>query len=432
MSQKYHCIVVGAGPCGIAAAYVMAKAGLKVVLLERGEYPGAKNMFGGVLFSRALHDLIPNFWLEAPVERPIVGHRISLLTPESSVAMDFRTSHFAEEPYNGFSVLRAKFDRWFAHKAEEAGAIVVPETLVESLSLEKKVVVGVRTGRKQGELLSDTVIIAEGANSLLANKLGMASRSKPEDVALGIKEILDLPGNIIEERLNLGPNQGVSLEFIGSVTCGHIGGGYLYTNKSSISIGVVVNLKELTEAKMRPEQLLDDFKRHPTVAPLIKDSVFKEYAAKLIPEAGYGGITRLHSDGVLVAGDAAGFTLNTGINLEGANLAIASGRAAAETVINSKHRGDFSERSLAEYTQLLHRYGVLPTLKKFRRAPKFMLNPRIYNTYPDLISSLVESAFAVGREPKQGLITLARRSMKDRLSFFNLVRDVYNGVRALK
>jgi electron transfer flavoprotein-quinone oxidoreductase len=432
MNQKYHCIVVGGGPCGIAAAYVMAKAGLKVVVFERGEYPGAKNMFGGVLFSRELHDLIPNFWLEAPVERPIVGHRISMLTQESSWTVDFRTSHFGEEPYNGFSVLRAKFDAWFALKAEEAGAIIVPETLVESVLLENGAVVGVRAGRKQGELLADTVIIAEGANSLLVNKLGMGEESKPVDVGLGVKELLELPGNIIEERFNIGPNQGVAQSFIGSVTREHIGGGFLYTNRNSISIGVVLNLAEFVKGKMRPEELLDDFKRHPAVAPLIKDSVLKEFSAKIIPEDGHEGVPRLHGHGVLVAGDAARFTLNTGINLEGANLAIASGRAAAETVINAQKKGDFSDSSLAEYTSLLDKYGVLPTLEKFRRAPKFILNERLYDTYPDVLTSMAESAFTVNREPKEGFFALAKKSMKGRLSLADLLHDLYQGVRALK
>ena len=70
--EKFDCIVVGAGPAGTTCAYTLAKAGLSVVLLERGEAPGSKNVMGGILYSTILNKVIPNFWEEAPVERRVV------------------------------------------------------------------------------------------------------------------------------------------------------------------------------------------------------------------------------------------------------------------------------------------------------------------------------------------------------------------------
>jgi len=354
------------------------------------------------------------------------------MTPESSLALDFRTNRFGEAPYNGFTVLRSKFDRWFAAKAEEAGALIVPETGVESLLCEDGRINGVNARRENGELHADVVILADGVNSLLAKRMGLARESLPVDVALGVKEILALPGSIIEERLNLSPGKGISLEYIGSVTHGRIGGGFIYTNKSSLSVGVVVNLAELAKGDIRPDQLLDGFKSNPAVAQLIKDGEFKEYAAKLIPEAGYDGLPKLYNDGLLIAGDAAGFALNTGINLEGANLAMASGRAAAEAVIAATQKGDFSKHSLSEYTRLLEKYAVLTNLRKFRRVPSLLNNPRIYGTYPEVLTELFESALAVRTEPKQGLYSLARQAMKGRISWRGFVRDTWNGLRALR
>src|SRR5712692_2462168 len=110
--QHFDAIVVGAGPAGSSAALAMARAGLSVALVERGEYAGAKNVSGAALYAPALlADLLPNYWEEAPVERFLTRRVISLLGQESALSIDFRTNHFAQPPYNGFTILRPKFDR---------------------------------------------------------------------------------------------------------------------------------------------------------------------------------------------------------------------------------------------------------------------------------------------------------------------------------
>lgn len=96
--EKFDAIVVGAGPAGSAVAYTMAKAGLKVLVFERGKYPGAKNMWGGAFFGPLMYELFPNFWKEAPVERYINRHVISFLTKEDSLSLDFKTTRFSSPP----------------------------------------------------------------------------------------------------------------------------------------------------------------------------------------------------------------------------------------------------------------------------------------------------------------------------------------------
>src|SRR5512133_2870250 len=133
VEERLDVIVVGAGVAGSTAAYKLAQAGLQVMLVERGPYPGSKNLSGGVLYGRVLHELIPNYWEEAPVERWINNEIITFLTGEASFNIDFKTQAFSKPPYNGFTVLRAKFDRWLAGKAEEAGAVLVSGIKIDRL-----------------------------------------------------------------------------------------------------------------------------------------------------------------------------------------------------------------------------------------------------------------------------------------------------------
>jgi electron transfer flavoprotein-quinone oxidoreductase len=152
---SFDAIVVGAGPAGTTAAYVMARAGLNVALLERGSSPGSKNVFGGVLYTTVLNRLIPGFVEEAPLERHIKGIRIFLISPENAVSVGIESLQHNQPPYNhSFTVSRAKFDQWYAGKAEEAGAMLVPETVVEDLLKDDKGrVVGVKVRGDEGELL---------------------------------------------------------------------------------------------------------------------------------------------------------------------------------------------------------------------------------------------------------------------------------------
>src|SRR6266478_10045106 len=183
-NQPFNAIVVGAGPAGSSAALALARAGLSVALIERGEYPGAKNVSGAALYApELLADLLPNYWEEAPVERYLVRRVITFLSQEASLAIDFRTDRYAKPPYNGFTLLRPKFDRWLASKAEEAGALLITSTVVDDLLYEREQVIGVRCRRGDGDLYAPIVIAADGANSFLAfrseeRRVGKECRSR--------------------------------------------------------------------------------------------------------------------------------------------------------------------------------------------------------------------------------------------------------------
>jgi electron transfer flavoprotein-quinone oxidoreductase len=145
--DRYNAIVVGAGPAGSAAALIMAQNNLSVALLERGKYPGAKNMFGGSIYREPTELIVPQFWKEAPLERAVISDELWFLDQTSAVKIGFSDLRFGMEPYNKFNVLRSDFDRWLANKARQAGANLFTETVVRDLIYEP---VGLTKKKKSG------------------------------------------------------------------------------------------------------------------------------------------------------------------------------------------------------------------------------------------------------------------------------------------
>jgi electron transfer flavoprotein-quinone oxidoreductase len=421
MSDGFEVVVVGAGPAGCAAAYTLAKAGIEVLLIERSKFAGGKNVTGGVLYGSVLNELIPEFWKEAPVERRVQRHVISMLSEKSSVSIDFNTDNSARPESAGYTVLRAKFDRWFAQKVEEAGGMVITGSRADDLIWEDGRVAGIVAG--DDKIAAKVVIAADGVNSILADKAGLGVSLAPDNVNQGVKEIIRLPRDTIEQRFNVTADGGAAMHFLGFCTRGIHGGGFLYTNQESLSLGVVVQLKALIENKLKGAELLESFKEHPTIREWVKGGTSVEYSAHLVPAGGLRMLPHLHTDGMLVAGDAAALVLATGRALEGLNFALASGIAAAETVKIAKEKGDFSRRTLSQYVKLLSEGFVLQDLVRFYGAPQFMENPRLYGIYPELACSLAEKVFEVDGNPKMTAWQLAREEMKGKISLWQFIRD---------
>jgi len=420
MAEKFDSVVVGAGPAGIAAAYTMAKAGLSVLVLEKGEKPGAKNMFGGVIFRHHTEKLVPEFWKTAPVERHVVEYQYWFLSKESHVLLSHRNQKFNGQ-YNAFTVHRAKFDPWFAKLAEDAGALIINRTTVDGVLKENGKIVGVITER--GDVLADVVIAADGVNSMLSKEAGLREET-PEDAAvLAVKEVIALPRQKIEERFNLGPDEGTAALLVGFAPGMHAG--FMYTNRDTISIGIGVGIRDLANSKKRPNDLFEEFKAHPSLAPLIRDGELKEYSAHLIPEGGYNLVSNVCTDGMLVAGDAA--MLVNAINWEGTNLAMTSGTLAGETVIEAKKRGDFSSAGLSRYRQRLEDSFVLKDLKKYKDVPKFFAaNPHFFTLYPDTMNELLYMWHVVDDELKADRINRMKAALFKRRSRLGLLQDAYH------
>jgi len=420
LAEKFDSVVVGAGPAGIAAAATMAKAGLKVLVVEKGEKPGAKNMFGGVIFRHHTEQLAPEFWKSAPIERRVVEYQYWLMSKESHLLLAHRNQRFNSR-YNAFTVHRAKFDPWFAKLAEDAGATIINRTTAEDVVKENGRIIGIRTDR--GQVSADVVIAADGVNSMLAKAAGLREEASMESTVLAVKEVIALPRQKIEDRFNLGPDEGVAALMVGFGPGMHEG--FMYTNRDTLSIGLGISLRDLDKSGERPNALLEQFKQHPSISPLIKDGELKEYSAHMIPEGGYDQVARIYAHGMLVVGDAA--SLVNAVNWEGTNLAMTSGVLAGETVIEAKRKGNFSVRTLSRYRQRLEESYVLRDLRKYRRIPEFFThNSRFFTEYPEAINELAYMWHVVDENTKEEHIKNMKRELLKRRSRLGLMRDMFN------
>jgi electron transfer flavoprotein-quinone oxidoreductase len=431
MAEKFDVIVVGAGPAGTSCAYTLAKAGASVLLLERGEYPGSKNVMGGVLYRKMLEDIIPGFYKEAPVERPIVEQRFMMLDKESALTFSYKGLEWAQEPYNNFTVLRAKFDQWFADKAVQQGALLVNETVALECIVENGKVVGVRTDRPDGDIHADVVVLADGVNSLLAKGLGFHKEFRPDEVALAVMEVLKLDRKIIEDRFSLEGDQGCTIEIFGDSTKGILGTAWLYTNKDSLNIGVGTMLSGLIKNKIKPHQLLDYVKKHPMIRPYIQGCEQQEYLAHLIPEGGYHSMPKVVGNGVLVVGDAA--QLVNAIHREGSNMAMTSGVLAAETILQAKEAGDFSEKMLDSYRVNLFNSFVGQDLKKYKDATHhFEKFPQYFEKYIPMMNRAASQMFTVDGSSKWEKQKKIWRDMGSAKEKFKMARDLMQAWRVMK
>jgi electron transfer flavoprotein-quinone oxidoreductase len=401
--EKFDVIIVGAGLAGLAAAYTLAGEGLEVLVLERGDYPGAKNVTGGRLYLNPVRELFPDLWKKAPLERFISHEGVTIMSRERSVTINYEGDELRQEPYQSYSILRARFDRWLAKQAERKGAMLVDKTRVDDLIKVDGRVSGVVAGGD--ELYADVVIACDGVLSLVAEKAGLRQPGKPEDYAVGFKEIIELDQKLINERFGLEGNEGLARMFMGEVTRGKFGGGFLYTNKDSISLGIVVGIKDLMQGQpaIQAPLLLDEFKQRPEIAVLIRGGETVEYSAHAIPEGGYQAMSKLFGDGILLAGDAAGFSMNIGVTVRGMEYALASGYYAAQAVIAAKKAEDFSARGLAVYQELLGQSFVMEDFKNFQEAPHALENPRLFQHYPEMLGNMMRDIYAVPAGPKNRL-----------------------------
>lgn len=405
-------IVIGAGPAGISAALEVARSGRKVVLIDKNKYPGSKNMYGGAVYDSALREVFKDEVDNLPYERIINNHSWSFLNETGSFDMTYKNS----SSKNAYALKRFNLEKWMIEIAKKEGVYYIPNTLVEDLIIENGVVCGIQTPIEK--YYAPITIIADGVNSILAKKLNLREDFKPKDMILSAKEAIKLDKKVIETRFNL------SADCSNGVCRMYFGGAkeyknlfmmsFLYTYKDTIMIGAGANLEDLSKNKININQILDELKTHPDIAPLIQDGKTIEYSAHLIPETGFNKMPKLTASGVIIAGDAAGFV--NSVHFEGTNFALASGKLAGETALCALNNGDFSENALSIYKKKLNDSFILKDLYSYRNVINKLYSRRssLSYYYPCKIKEFFEIIVSAN---------CVSKSEQFRKFFFNFIKD---------
>ena len=427
--EKFDAIIIGAGASGLGAAYMLSKYGFNVLVIERGERVGSKNVYGGRIYSYVFNSLMDNFVKEVPAERWVKRERISLLNDSDALTIEYSVGR--DEYNNSFTAYLSSFLKWLSKKVEEQGGLILTGVKADKILFEDNKAYGVLADGDR--IFADVIVDAEGINPILAMESGLKDDWKPNNVALGIKEVIKMPKNTIEERLNLDENEGLAQLFIGFPTNYVPGGGFLYTNKDTITLGIVVRLEHTIERRLVMRDIIEEFKQHPYIRRIIKGGTVIEYSAHLVPEISIKDIdlSRLYGNGILIVGDAAGFVLNTGFTIRGVDFAFLSGVLAAEAIKKAHDEGKYTKETLSYYEELLRNSPMINELFMHANAQSFLSTSMLYNEYVKALLEFFNDIYTVNGSSKKLSSVLLRSLSKNKISLVTIIRDLVRGLMNL-
>src|SRR6056297_2542083 len=263
MTEQYEAVVVGCGPGGAAAAATLARNGVETLVLERGVDAGSKNVSGGVIYAEesapyTIDTLFPGF-REGATERPVTDNYIHNVAGSTVKTFDLGELHHHDTAWAD-SVLRRPMDSWLAERVHErtreTGGGLLTEIHVTGLLREDGEIVGVRTEELE-PIEADLIVAADGVNSELARDAGLMDWDDPAEWFQGVKAVVDMDPAVVDDRFGIAPDEGEAHLFSGDLFDGVRGGGFLYTNRDSLSIGTVFHLDSLADERAEPQELLD-------------------------------------------------------------------------------------------------------------------------------------------------------------------------------
>jgi electron transfer flavoprotein-quinone oxidoreductase len=285
--EQFDVVIIGGGSAGLAALKQLSSQGIQAVLIEAGSPVGSKNVSGGILYSKNpqtgkvynVDDIFENFLQEKPWERQITKYILNCVSKDKVLSIDLTDSHDYQSNF-GCSVLLNKLNSWFAKQslesAERNGGGIVSGVHVRNIRWDDEKGKTIIETDELDDFEAKAVIASDGVNSEIAEITGARQKFSPPELYQGVKVVIKLPEEIIEERFNLNPGEGTAHIFAGDVTLDHIGGGFLYTNLDSLSAGVVYHYDSLISNPTGPNNLVNALLNNPFVKEYIKDEVALE------------------------------------------------------------------------------------------------------------------------------------------------------------
>jgi len=294
--EKYDVAIIGGGSAGLAALKQLSNLGKQAILLEAGTKIGAKNISGGILYSKKpnkgkvnnVEEIYENFLDDAPFERKITKYILHSTSKDKIYSMDLTAAHDYQSNF-GYSVLLNKLNSWFAKQAVESsqklGGGIIPGVHVRLITWNEQKRTSIIQTDELEEFEVKAIIAADGVNSEVAEMVGARPKFTPTQLYQGVKVIIKLPEDEINKRFGIGVDEGAAHLFAGDITLNHIGGGFLYTNRETLSLGAVYHFDSQLSNPTEPHTLIDALLKNPMISEFIKDQVpVKKEIDKSLPQ----------------------------------------------------------------------------------------------------------------------------------------------------